>query len=558
MIVKCSDKNIVQQLINQCYGYGVRHVVISPGSRNAPLTISFSENAYFTCYSVPDERSAAFFALGLAKQAKAPVVLVCTSGTAVLNYAPAICEAFYQEVSLIVLTADRPQEWIDQEDGQTIHQVDIYKNYIRLSVNLPDKETEKDLAICKDLINNAFIEALGPVKGPVHINIPLHEPLYHTVDIDFDNNISYAIAKSNKVENFDHLVEAWNKADKVMVLAGVLFPDIELNHLLSEMAGKKQIVVVAPPISNLESELFIATPEILFNTISDEEKKWLQPDLLISLGGPVVSKATKLFLRQYKPKRHFDIDLNPNEANTYQALTDKIISDHSEVFNYVKNKIIDKPSDYFNCFFEIYNQKKILAHHFIESSDFSDLKIYASFFKQLTEKVNLHLANSTPVRYIDLFIKHPLVNYYVNRGTSGIDGNTSVAMGAANVDSAKTVLITGDVSFMYDSNAFWHSHHPSNLKIILINNGGGNIFRIINGPTIANGFNYFETPPQHSVEKFCHAFNVNYLNCNSNDVLDATINNLLSSTVCTVLEIITNNEISASFYKKLFQHLRKK
>ncbi len=556
MRVTCSKKIIVQYLIETCYKYGVRNVVISPGSRNAPLTISFSQNPLFSCYSIPDERSAAFYALGMAKQLNEPVVILCTSGTATLNYAPAIAEAYYQEIPLIAITADRPPEWIDQEDGQTIRQVNIYNNFIRSSVSLAIVETYENLKNAIPNIENAFQIALANTKGPIHINIPFNEPLYETEEIVFCKHNWQSEITAICNSEYNDLIEAWNRSNKIILIVGVLPPNKDLNNLLIEIIQNKNIVVIASATSNLISDKIIGIPELLFNTISDNEKKQLQPELLISIGGPVISKATKLFLRNYKPKQHFDIDYNQVRIDTYSSLSNKIISSDSKVLSYVKKNGAKKPVAYLDSFLQLQSQKLKLAKDIIQKLSYSDMKFYYLFFELLDNNIDLHIANSTPVRYAELFKKHKNINYFCNTGTSGIDGNTSIAAGSALHSNNKTVLITGDISFGYDSNAFWNNHMPDNLKIIVINNGGGNIFKIISGPSKSESLEYFETPIKKSNEQFCSTYNISYLSASSEKELLLQLKKMLTSKSCTVLEVFTPSNESAENYKNLFYQLR--
>ncbi len=557
MKVTCSKKIIVQHLLESCYKYGVRNVVISPGSRNAPLTISFSQNPLFNCYSIPDERSAAFYALGMAKQLNEPVVILCTSGTAVLNYAPALAEAYYQEISLIAITADRPPEWIDQEDGQTIRQPNIYTNFIRCSVSLPIIETDESLKIVNNDIENAFQKALGNTKGPIHINVPFNEPLYETEEINFCKLNWQSNIEKEYNSQFEELIQAWNQFDKILIIAGVLPVNADLEKLLGELIENKNVVVVASATSNLRNEKIIGIPELLFNTISNDLKKQLQPDLLISIGGSVISKATKLFLRSYKPKQHFDIDFNKVRIDTYSSLTNKIISSHSKALSYVNNNTNEKPKIYLDTFLDLQTEKLDSVKIIHQKMSFSDMRFYSLFMESINEKIDLHLANSTPVRYAELFLKHPKINYFCNRGTSGIDGNTSITAGSAIATNNKTILITGDISFGYDSNAFWNNHVPENLKVIVVNNGGGNIFKIISGPSTSNSLEYFETPIKKSTEQFCSTYSISYLSASSEKELTLEIDNLLESKTCTVLEVFTSPDESAENYKRLFRQLRK-
>ncbi len=552
MTYQGSNIKTVQVLIEQCYSFGVKHVIISPGSRNAPLIISFDNHPAFTCYPIPDERSAAFYALGMARQLNQPVAVVCTSGTAVLNFAPALTEAYYQNIPLIAITADRPPELIDQEDGQTIRQKNIYNNHIGYSANLPIYNDNKSITESKNLINQALSKAVGlgvnNNKLPVHINIPFAEPLYETCTLEIKKEKT-AIPASNKTltekqrQNFS---EAWSKSKKVLLISGVSLPNNELEQNLNKLATEKNIAVIAPPTANINEGNVFTTPENLFLSITENETDSFKPDLLITIGGPVVSKATKNFLRKNNPLFHFDIDTNPVKVNTYQCLTDLLNVDPIYVFNIIFKHLEKKDTVYINLWKQ--KNKKVIttSNKLLSNIEWSDLLVFKLFFEGIKSNINLHLANSTPIRYAELFAKHNKINYYCNRGTSGIDGCTSTAAGAAIVSKKNTLLITGDISFFYDSNAFWNSNVPNNLKIILINNSGGNIFKIIKGPRETKQLKkYFEMHQQADAKKLCGAFGVNYLSAKNKTQFTNGLKNLTASTKCTVLEIFTPSEKSA-------------
>ncbi len=558
MLYQSSNKKMVQILVEQCYTFGIKHVFISPGSRNAPLIIAFDNHSEFTCYAIPDERSAAFYALGLARQLGEPVAVVCTSGTAVLNYGPALTEAYYQEIPLITITADRPPELIDQEDGQTIRQFNIFKNHIKFSANLPVSETDVNLQKGKSEIIKALTKAIGLPTGPVHINIPFMEPLYETAEIEVKKDTRHNPHSKSKIP--DHIrnefIEAWNGSDKIMILVGVNKPDKIVNQLIDNLICEKNIVFIAPPTANIEGEKVITTPENLFLSLQKDEGKNFAPDLLITIGGPVVSKATRNFLRQHKPRFHFDVDQNPMRVDTYQSLTDKIMIDHVDFLNFADE--LDKKEPLFLADYLSKNDIVLTkSREFFKSTDWSDLNIYDIFFKQLNSSVNLHLGNSTPVRYAEFFPKHDRVNYYCNRGTSGIDGSTSTAAGSALASSELTILITGDISFIYDSNAFWNRHVPKNLKVLLINNEGGNIFKVIPGPRQTEQIeSFFNTHQTAKAEKICQAFDISYLKASNQVELIETLPLLMTSQNCTVLEVFTSSDFSAEVYRKLVTHLK--
>jgi len=554
-----SNKKMVQILVEQCYNVGIKNVVISPGSRNAPLIIAFDNHPKFTCYSIPDERSAAFYALGMAKQLNEPVALVCTSGTAVLNYAPAITEAYYQEVPIIAITADRPPELIDQEDGQTIRQRNIYQNHIRFSANLPINEDEDSLISGKKMIITALQASIGATKFPVHINIPFREPLYETESTKIP-----ASPKSTKRQNSQinddqkyQVLESWTNSNKVLVIIGITKPNEELNLLVEKLVNEKKVVVMAAPTANIADDFAFTNPEPLFLSIKETESEIFCPDLLLTLGNSLVSKASKEFLRTYSPKYHFDIDTNPRKIDTYNCLTDLVNVDSCDFIKFLLRDAGEKQPEYLNTWKSKQVQMENIFSQTINNTEWSDLKIYTTLFDHVDEEIDLHLGNSTPIRYAELFKKHPLINYYGNRGTSGIDGSTSTAAGAAIASGKTTLLITGDISFFYDSNALWNQHLPKNLKILLINNGGGNIFKIISGSSTSMQLEkYFNTQASGKAQKICEAHNVDYFSAKNNNEFLSMLSEMLKNDNCSVLEVFTNSDKSAAIFKNLISKLK--
>lgn len=554
-----SNKKNVQILIEQCYTFGVRHVIISPGSRNAPLIIAFGNHPNFNCYSIPDERSAAFYALGMSRQLNQPVALVCTSGTATLNYAPALTEAFYQEIPLIAITADRPPYMIDQEDGQTIRQHNIFKNHIKYTTTLPLGNRSDELTNTKSAIALAFEKSLTKARGPVHINTPFEEPLYGQEEISFVPEPCIVSKQKHHLNEFQinkisNIIQA---EEKIVIICGVYLPDTNFNLQLNNFSKKYQIPVLAAPTANLNGINIFNPIDLLFYAIVNDDATTFQPDVLITLGGPVVSKVTKQFLRAHKPKYHIDIDENPQKINTYGALTHKVDSNPTAVIKQLVKTVEKKNAYYLNTWKKLNATISKKQNEFYKNLKWCDLKIYDAIFKNITIPIDLHLGNSTPVRYAEFFVKHPLINYYANRGTSGIDGNTSTAAGAAIVSKKTTLLITGDISFIYDSNAFWNQHVPDNLKVLLINNNGGNIFKVINGPANTKQLDqFFVTEQKASAAHICKAFHINYLSASDEISFEKIFQEFLQTNVCTVLEVFTDDKTSAQAYKALINAVR--
>lgn len=558
-----SDIPGVFDLVHLMVAHGITDVVLSPGSRNAPLSISLHRHPNIKTYVIPDERVAAFYALGMAQQKGKPVMICCTSGSAVLNYAPAIAEAFYQRIPLLVITADRPEEWIDQGDGQTIRQKNVYQNYVRFSTTLIQNTTDgNDRELNRQRINEAISKATQPVGGPVHINFPLNEPLYRTRKYDLSEipqlpQTSPATLPDFKPDN--ELIEPLNQADKILILCALIEPDPVLETILGHWAEKSQVVVLTETTSNLNHPRFFPCIDRLIFTFDEQDLEDFHPDLLITLGHQIISKKIKAILRQHKPRNHWHIDPDQPHPNTFQALTRSIYAQPTTVLQALAGHLSEKTTNYQSFLKE--RDKAIDAGHdsFLQSCEFSDLKAVEILLNKIPTHYNLHLGNSASVRYVQLFKQGRVHHCNSNRGTSGIDGCTSTTMGAAEASKKPTLLLSGDMAFLYDSNSFWHPHVPRNIKMVVLNNGGGGIFRIIDGPQIEEETaTYFEAHHQQTAGNLAAMFGIKYhAATNAEDLrekLDLLFN--MPNDEPVILEIFTPRMENDKILKAYFSHLK--
>ena len=561
-----SNKIAVRNLVEICAQKGIKHVVISPGSRNAPLSITFNRHKAVECHVIVDERSAAFFALGLAQQTQKTVVLVCTSGTAALNYAPAIAEAYYQKIPLLILTADRPLEWVDQMDGQTIRQNNIFCNYIKKSFQLPTEPSNEDEIWHSNRICSEAIESTHyPESGPVHINIPFREPLYQTKDytgVPLPKTFS-TITTLLELPDFEvqELQKKWQSYSKILIVTGLLHPNPKINEYLGKISHQKQVAILTETTSNLFGDNFNRSIDRLIVGIENQNPTIYQADLLITLGGPVVSKKIKAFLRENPPKEHWHVNASNDYIDTYKNLS-KIIPISPEKFLVSFTELDNLKGTYNELWRNLDDKLLAVFKKFMSDTEFSDLKVFDAVLQSIPKLSNVQLANSTSVRYSNLFDTVAKQNLFCfgNRGTSGIDGTISTAVGAAIATPNKiTTVITGDLSFLDDSNAWWIKPMPQNLRIIVINNQGGNIFRIIDGPASTPELeSYFEAKHDLSFEHLCKAFSLDYFVSSNSEGLNqnlATIFNSNCKKTC-VLEIKTSNQITPLILKEYFKHLK--
>ena len=507
-----------------CQQAGVENAVICPGSRSAPLVYAFTQNPQIKCISVIDERSAGFIALGLAQQLQKPVVLICTSGTAGLNFFPAIAEAYYQKIPLLVLTADRPPELLNQQDGQMIMQKHMYGKHVLSSHELMCFEEDKvDYKLTERIVFSAVEECISDKGfGPVHINVPLREPLY-----DFGEEEIAVPKLTHKKEptltegitllpNLNDLGLAWKESRRKLLIIGQMSPNKELEALLNSFMNQDDVVVLSDIVSN-QHECCNAP---LFDSILQYHERLVlglaEPDLIISFGGPLVSKALKNWLKKQKPAYHFRIQPNKEPIDTYQNVTHQI---QAELLPYLKAfhslRIFQNPlRKPFTETWKLLNKNTanaLIAFH--QKQIWCEPTALAHFVQYLPDNSMLQLANSSTVRWVS-WNGIPLkgLHIFCNRGTSGIDGSTSTAIGAALAMPNKMVtFITGDLALFYDQNAFWQKQLPSNLRIVVINNQGGNIFNWIDGPSShPAAIEYFTTPQQLSVKLMAEQYKLNY------------------------------------------------
>ena len=532
----------------------IRNIVISPGSRNAPLTIGFVNNPYFKCYSIADERCAGFFALGIAQQIQEPVVLVCTSGSALLNYYPAFSEAFYSQIPLIVLSADRPLDKIDIGDGQTIRQQNVFSNHSLFNANLNENPSDENDFLINEAINKSIA-----LKGPTHINAPFEEPLYQTTDIRCVTPKIYDIIKINSNINTDNYTEftpIWNSSKRKLFLIGVNQMNVLSDAIIEKIASDPSIVVLTETTSNLHHQNFINTIDTLITPFTEEDFRNFQPDLLITFGGMLVSKRIKAFLRNYKPKHHWHID--PLRAyDTFGCLTHHFkISPNDFFTNFLAlTKLIS--SDYYSET-ALINQNRIKKSAvYLSKIRFSDLTVFNIIIPKLSKNSQLQISNSSAIRYAQLIEIDPSIEVFSNRGTSGIDGSTSTAIGAAISSNKQTTFITGDIGFLYDSNALWNNYIPNNFKIILINNGGGGIFRILPGHDETPVFNtFFETSHCLTAEYLAKMYGLNYLKASTENELNDTLVELFeNNNRPSLLEIFTPSHCNDSILLNYFKFL---
>ena len=560
MRITTSDKEHVTTFIHACIRNGMTHVVCSPGSRNASLVIAIDEHPALETIVVHDERSAAFYALGMAQELKSPVGLVCTSGSAMLNYFPAVAEAFYQCIPIVVMSADRPLEWVNHGDGQTIVQEGAYGNHIRYQTTISKFSDHESISKEVDV---AFKAGLNTWKGPIHFNIPLEEPLYGKREVEWkkEAEIDRSFEQLTLVdESKEAFTEIWNSSAKKMILIGQHERDLALKNGLLDLCNDSSIAVLVENTSNLTNQRWVHCIDRTLAGIPVEEIEKFQPDLLITLGGAIISKRIKQFLRNAPINAHWKAGHEFPEMDTYRKLTHSFDTTSSNFIELLLSMNLNRNASNFGSLWkqcDFTNQEKLPA--FFEDIPYSDLSVFETVLDYIPENAYLHMANSSVVRYCQLYDPIPSLRYLANRGTSGIDGSTSTACGVAlSSPNACNVLITGDVSFFYDTNAFWNKQLPSNLRVFLINNGGGGIFRIIPGPRESDQLeNYFEAHHDRKAEFICKAHDVNYVSASSLNEIESQMADFFEEgDRPKLMEIFTPRELNAKVLDEYFAFLR--
>lgn len=484
--MESSSKYAARQLAGLLTAHGVRRAVLSPGSRNAPLIVAIGRQSGIDAITVIDERQAAFMALGMSVASGEPVALVCTSGTALLNYAPAVAEAFYRKAPLIVISADRPAQWIDQDDSQTLPQPGALTSFVKHSYDIPaDAEASADGRwLTNRLINDAMLTALHGRRGPVHINVRLDAPLGLTGEYG-DTIRTIGIAEPREdltVARARELGCELASPRKVLIIAGFSAPSGRLNRAMNRLADLPNVAVMTESIANLHGPRLLGRIDMTMSALTDAERREMLPDTVITTGGAIVSRMVKEWLRGSDVTTHWHVGLSHTTADCFRHLRLRVEMQPDIFFQQLASSLQPHrtESTYNARWHEI--ERRALASHttYVDSIPWSDMRAFATIIPAIPHRWNVQLSNGTAIRYAQLFDCRHIHRSDCNRGVSGIDGCTSTAIGAAMVYSnAPTLLISGDMSATYDVSALLSGHLTPRFKMIVMDNGGGGIFRFI-------------------------------------------------------------------------------
>ena len=561
-IMNNTDNYISRMLVGLLAEHGVKDAIVSPGSRNTPLLVALSRSADITMRVVVDERSAAFIALGMSLVSGRPVAIVCTSGTALLNYAPAVAEAYYRRVPLIVISADRPEEWIDQDDSQTIVQRGALANYVKRSYDIPVEKVASDRWYANRMVNDAMLSAMSGRKAPVHINIQFDAPLGRMADtVDAPPRFISMIdpAATLTTAQARQLGSTIASPRKVMIVAGFMSPDTVLNRALGRLAALPNFVVLTETTANLHGNAFIDSIDSTLSAIDKERLRDFKPDVAITLGGALVSRHIKQFLRTKPPVEHWHVGVARTTIDCFQCLTTRIELEPRVFFPMLASAMQPHRAecDYASRWAVMRSRAISLRQSFTARIPWCDFKAFSVLIPLIPRRWNVHYSNGTPIRYAQIFGEHEYHRCDCNRGVSGIDGCTSTAIGASLAYNGDvTLLVTGDMSALYDIGALACNYISPHFKMVVIDNGGGGIFRFIGSTdkldilddcfSVSNlrlplrqlaegfGFSYFEAADETELRRSFAAFR---------DETDRP----------AMLRIVTDGAVSADILKNFFE-----
>ena len=559
-----SNKENVNILTSLLLEYGVSDAVVCPGSRNAPIVHNLSVCEAIRCRPVTDERSAAFYALGLAIATRRPTVVCVTSGSALLNVMPAVAEAAYQHVPLVVISADRPQQWIDQLDGQTIPQSDALGRFVRKAVQLPEPHNDEERWLCRRLVNEAMHLATCRQGAPVHINVPISEPLFEfsteqLPQLSRFNNIKRAAIKEASMD----MPDAFHKAKRPMIVIGQLAHGTVSHETIRSLSEK--YVVMSEPLSN-PSYMTIHFDEAIRYIVSDnssinddeDDKTAYYPDYVIYVGDTLVSKPARRFLRNAKAPSCL---ITPDAADIHDplmTLTD-IVECDTDSINALLASLCDAPDTDERCRFHDRWQSFLdayAAHADAYAPEYSQMATVKYFEEQLADldiDICVHYANSSAVRLACIYAQHYV---WCNRGVNGIEGSLSTAAGFSLATPDMTICVIGDLSFFYDQNALWNSNLRGNLRIILLNNHGGGIFRQLSGLGDSPAADdLVMASHENTAQGICTQNDIGYLSAKNMDEMQIGIVTLLTreSERPMLLEVFTDSNDDVKALEKYFK-----
>lgn len=550
-----SNKENVNILTSLLVAYGIRYAVCCPGSRNSPIVHNLSECPDIECFPVTDERSAGFYALGMSQCLKEPVVVCVTSGTALLNLAPAVAEAYYQHIPLVVISADRPPQWIDQLDGQTLPQPDALGRFVKKAVSLPEPHDTESRWYCNRLVNEALLETRHHGMGPVHINVPISEPLFDfsVSELPEERDICLLNPKCNKSLLSVECAGQFYLSKKPMVIIGQLSSE----GLLPEELHAISLCAVVLNESLSVGKGGVPFDEVLY-VVGDNPD--YQPDFVLYVGDTMVSKRIKKWMRSLKDTNIWAVTEDGSIHDTSMQLYGVIEGHPADVIDDLVEAagIKEIPSTAaFRKRWEMVlaNVNKHAENYQPAYSQMAAVKCFEALLGT-AEDCYVHYANSSAVRLANIYASHYV---YCNRGVNGIEGSLSTAAGFSCVTDENVFCIVGDLSFFYDQNALWNQNLKGNFRILLLNNGRGGIFNMLKGLEQSSARDKYVAAEHHtSAEGICLQNHVRYLKAANMSELQQGIDTLLyiKSDRPVLLEVFTDPSEDERVFRDYFLSLK--
>ncbi len=467
------------------HAHGISDVVLCPGSRNAPICHTISQTKLFNCHALTDERSAGFFAIGLALATQRTVAVCVTSGSALLNLHPAASEAYYQQVPLLIISADRPAAWIGMMDGQTMPQPEALGNMVKMCVNLPEPHTDEQTWHSNRLINEAILECHHRTNGPVHINVPISEPLYNFPTTDLPQERVIHRMEGLSTEQITEIGALLNKSRKGIIIMGQSAEPLATTADLKTLGS--HFVILHEHLANVAChDNALRITDAIMDKLLAETNEDARPDLVITIGGHIINKKLKQYLRKHPPAQHWHVCPDGNVADLFGCLS-MVVEAKADAFMKALAGLLAShdTQEQTTERHTFVNHWKALcpASHGTFAAPSHEQECVGKFLSLLPANAVLHLANSSSVRYAQHYPVAPSVTVCCNRGINGIEGSLSSAAGYATATPSRpNFVIIGDLSFFYDQNALWNQQLPNNLHILLLNNGGGKIFQTLPVP----------------------------------------------------------------------------
>lgn len=477
-----SNKENINILTSLLVAHGVRRAVVCPGSRNTPIVHNLVKSGCISCYPVTDERSAGFYALGMALFDGKAVAVCVTSGSALLNLLPAVAEAYYQHIPLIVISADRPLAWIDQQDGQTIRQQNALADFVKKAVTLNEPTDETQRWHCNRLANEALLATNHHGLGPVHINVPLSEPLfgYDVPTLPNERTISRHTPHSLVEADLNDLMVDFRKVEKPMIVLGQMHPGSVDASLVKAL--ERQAVVVSEVLSYFGG---LQNADEVLATCAETAP--YTPDFVLYLGGHLIGKNLKSLLRQMHNAPQWLVNESGEVVDTFMNLTAIVEGKPNEVLSLMVQTMQQADGKQHEDRTKAYRQLWQTAHNAYRKqlnqlaptlSEGYTVQCFEQQLQQVGHPFEVHYANSLSVRLANKYAHH---HVWCNRGVNGIEGSLSTSAGMSLATQANVYCVIGDLSFFYDQNAIWNTRLRGNLRILLLNNGGGKIFQHVKG-----------------------------------------------------------------------------